>query len=59
MERDIRKYPHGRHVCTPTDAVSKQDLQGYLAHKKQRLPSTLLGLCLGPYGGPWGLDSFL
>ena len=34
-------YEHGRHACTPTEAVSEQNLQGNLAHKKQRFPETL------------------
>ena len=29
---------HGRHTCTPTEALSEHDLQGYLAHKKCRPP---------------------
>ena len=29
-------------------------LQGYLAHKKHPHPTTLLGLCLEPFGGPRG-----
>ena len=33
-------------------------LQGYLAHKKLPPPRTLLGLCIGPYGGPWGGRGF-
>jgi hypothetical protein len=38
------------------EAASEQDLQGYLAHKKQRPPQlpTVVGTCLGPYTGPGG-----
>ena len=30
-------------------------IQGYLAHKKPPAPRTLVGLCLGTYGGPMGV----
>ena len=33
------EYQHGRHVCSPTDTVVEQDLQGYLALKKPHSPS--------------------
>ena len=42
--RHLDEYRHGRRVRTPTEAVSEQDLQAYLAHKK--LPP--------PLGSPYG-----
>jgi len=44
--------------CSKTLTAVK--IQGYLAHTKQRPPSTpTVGLCLGPYGGPAGGLLFL
>ena len=47
-ERKLRYYQYGHHVCTPTEAVSEQDLvqvslglpllQGYLTYKEPPSP---------------------
>jgi len=51
---NIGAYDFSRRPCSDTQPLL-WSIQGHLAHKKQRTPSTLLkDFCLGPCGGPGG-----